>query len=288
MLVAVFAVLCGMSCDSGIGSSSILVGPSRAPQSASVLAGDSDVPIPSAVVRVLPDGVVVEAPGFLRLVTSRGGTLVLWPVNTQISLAYTTSLAYVDGQITRLGLHVRQVSLRVSHELSSQVLGRIQGAVDAMNMAQSAVQFVIGGFSGDVSVSLAFTDTDPAFLTDPSLIGITYTQYSPSLGVIHGASVLVRPSLQYSEAGHLEAVVLHELGHVMGLWHTPHDTQGVMSARQTWRTAFTPSEAIVLRMMYERFPATTLRDDTEYEGVRVSASVASGEAVRICTLKSRM
>jgi hypothetical protein len=153
-----------------------------------------------------------------------------------------------------------------------------------MNMAQSAVQFVIGGFSADVSVSLAFTETDPAFLTDPSLIGITYTQYSPSMGVIYGANVLLRPSLEQSEEGHLEAVVLHELGHVMGLWHTPQNTQGVMSARQTWRTAFTPQEATVLRMLYQRLPATVLRGDTEYEGVRASAFSASGEAVRICTL----
>lgn len=280
----VLAVLCIVACDSGIGPSSILVGSSRGPQGVSVLAGDSESPVPGAVVRVIPDGVAVEAPGFLRLVTSRGGTLVLWPVNDQTPLAYTVSMAYSDGQVTRLALHVRQVSLRVSHELSSQTLGRIQRAVDAMNMAQSAVQFVIGGFSGDVSVSLAFTETDPAFLTDPSLIGITYTRYSPSMGVIYGATVLVHSLLEQSEDGHLEAVVLHELGHVMGLWHTPQNTQGVMSARQTWRTAFTPQEATVLRMLYQRLPATALRGDTEYEGVRASAFSASGEAVRICTL----
>ena len=283
--VVVLSILCAVACDSGIGPSTMLVGPSRVPQSVSVLAGDSETPVFGAVVRVVPDGVVVEAPGFLRLVTSRGGTLALWPVNTQIPLAYTTSLAYSDGQVTRLALHVRQVSLRVSHETSPRILGRIQRAVDAMNMVQSGVRFVIGGFSADVSVSLAFTDTDPALLADPSLIGITYTQYSPSMGVIHGATILVRPSLQQSEEGHLEAVVLHELGHVMGLWHTPLDVSGVMSARQTWRTTFTPQEATILRMLYQRLPATTLRGDTEYEGVRASASSASGEAVRICTLK---
>jgi hypothetical protein len=95
---------------------------------------------------------------------------------------------------------------------------------------------------------------------------------------------LLRPSLQQSEEGHLEAVVLHELGHVMGLWHTPPDVSGVMSARQTWRTAFTLQEAIVLRLLYQRLPATALRGDTEYEGLRASASSATGEAVRICSL----
>ncbi len=285
ILAVVFVVLCAVACDSGIESSGTLVGPSRASQSVSVLAGDSETPVPGAVVRVVPDGVVVEAPGFLRLVTSRGGTLALWPVNTQIPLAYTTSLAYSDGQATRLALHVRQVSLKVSHELSSATLERMQRAVDAVNMVQSGVRFVIGGFSADVSVSLAFTDMDPALLADPSLIGITYTQYSPSMGVIHGATILVRPSLQQSEEGHLEAVVLHELGHVMGLWHTPPDVSGVMSARQTWRTAFTPQEATILRLLYQRLPATALRGDTEYEGVRVSASSVSDEVVRICTLK---
>lgn len=282
------AVLLGWSavaCGSGIESLSLLTGPSRESGSVSVRAGDSGAVVSGVLVHTVPDGVAVEAPGFLRLVTSRSGALVLWPVSAQVTMAHSTSLAYSEGRIVRLGMHVRQVGIEVGGYLGAGVSGRIQRAVDSMNAAQENVRFVVGGFSSDLVVSLNFTTSDPAFSADPSLLGITYTRYVAALGVIQSAKILIQPALQEGDPGHLEAVMLHELGHVMGLWHTPNNVSGVMTAHQTWRTTFTPEEVTILRMQYRRLPGTILRDDTEYEGVSVASASESTEVVRACILR---
>ncbi len=280
------------ACGRGIRDDTFLQGVSGSPNVASAVSGRTGLPVVPSVVRATPRGVRIEAPGFLSLETVRGGQVILWPHDEHLPLSMTASLAHHKGMTIRFGLYVRRVSLILPSEMKSTEVGeRVRKVLAVINNAQQSVHYVADDYSSDVSVRLYFDSHDDAFQkgngTLERTVAVAHVLHT-SEGVIQSAAI-VFPSPEYVDfKGWFETVLTHEIGHTLGLGHTPDGVSGTMSATIMGSNGdYTPQEKIVLRMLYNRMPGTRLRGVEEFEGDGMgSASESTQETTIICSMHS--
>ena len=116
------------------------------------------------------------------------------------------------------------------------------------------------GPGGPVTVTI--DPSDPYFKENRWL---AYASFRASGDVIRSARVVFQ-SVQEFQQG----ILLHELGHVLGLAHS-QDGRDVMAPRENRSLTFTERENVALKLMYRwRQPGNALPDDM------VPATIASG------------
>ena len=268
-----FVCLLLVSCGRGVGSLENPFGPSVPIEQVQVLSGRTSQPIGGALVTRVPDGVEVQASGFLRLVTARTAKVVLWPNDAELPVSFTRALVHHNGMTIRWGLYVHRISIQLPAEMNRpDIRMRMDTVAQTLNSAQNSIQFAINDYSSDAQITIAFDARDSMFVADPNIVGVAHVDFFRN-GTIQKATI-VFPSAGYAEfRGWFEVVLLHELGHTLGLWHTPTGSSGLMLARlESGVTTFTSQERLTIHMIYERIPGTVLRDETEFEAVSVSTS----------------
>lgn len=311
--LVLLAGLEGVSCGSGRStpSSPSAVTPPSAPSSFKIVSGETGQPVGGATVVVagqslrsdaqgivsLPAGsstgalVDLVASGFLdRQTLLREGSataLSLWPRNTASGMDenFTATLVYTstaDGSVTGAVSMIRHrptttaVTVVLSPELAADAesLRWHQLAADSLNTA------VEGKLIYRVTTERPTAGVVIDVTYDPSNSGCAggvrgFASRRTSAGEITGGSVVYCAS-DAPRSG----TVVHELGHTFGLGHSP-DTRDVMyfSFVRGRSDVYTPKEALAMKLMMARPPATKYPDnDRETSG----ASVEDGVQVIRC------
>lgn len=282
--------LCGASaivnCGRGIGS---LVSPNVTSQGIDVVSGRTDSAVPDLSVTQVPDGMRLVALEYLTLVTSKTGKILLWPNDADLPVAFTQSLAYSNSsssmnKMIRFDISVRRVGLILNSVLRRpDIQARIEHVVQVINTAQSSVRYVLDDYSADVIINIRFDANDPELMSNRAYAAVARVSYS-SRGIITQGAIIF-PSADHAEfVGWFETVLTHEIGHTLGLSHSPSGASGMMSpALINAGTDFTSQEKLILKMMYGRLPGTQLRGETEYEGLVQSSADEMFEKTIVCS-----
>jgi hypothetical protein len=224
----------------------------------------------------------VEAAGFLRrdtLIRSSSDTLfTLWPLEGATG-EYTAMLVYdVRAQLKRLHATTQRVSVvpnlafvttdptgLAAHEYAAE---RITAATAGQ------VEFVVEERpSGSVVVQSELAP-DPC-------PGSWVACFELRLEGGYIVSAVIKISSERTSPDGRPAVILHELGHVFGLNHSPESsTRDVMSAAPTSATDFSPSEIRSMRMMLQRLAGGVFPDDDTRVGAAPASS--SGRELIVC------
>ncbi len=272
-----------VSCGRGIHSA---VGPNESPRGFEVLSGRTGLQVLGVVMSAVSGGVRFEAPDFLPLISSQRGRIVLRPHDLEMSLAYTASLVYHNERTFRFATYVRRVSIMLPLDIRRpDIIARFERILQTANNAQNAIKFVLNDYSADILVNVRFNPSDPAFSEGSLVVAFTRVRFS-SEGIIQEAEIIL-PTPKYVEfAGWFEVVMLHEIGHVLGLGHTPRGTPGLMSATLTGANFdFTSQEKITLFVNYSRIAGAKLKDGVEYEDANVTSHAATSTEVRVVCLR---
>lgn len=193
----------------------------------------------------------VEAPGYLiRRVVFDGSPFYLWPQDER----YVRALIYYAG--TR-SLRRWTTGFTITPD-GIDNLPAFQGAAAELSRVSGLTIGV--GPGGPVVVTI--DPNDPYFKDNTWL---AYAASRSSSNVIRSAIVVFR-SVQEFQQG----ILLHELGHVLGLGHS-EDGSDVMAPRENRALTFSERENVALKLMYRwRQPGNALPDDM------VPATTASG------------
>ncbi len=214
-----------------------------------------------------PFGSLVDviAPGFLdRQTLLRAGTsgrFVLWPRRPGSGLEeeFTREIVYTSGVLNpppsgsspleRLRLGTVQVYVVISDE--------IKGNDQADLMHQSAVATLNAALAGRVVYALAPTRPPSGVIFDARVDpgdplchqgALAYTQLRLPSGEITGGQV-VYCSLDVARS----PAVTHELGHTVGLQHSPYHLELMFRYAVPWQsTEFSRREALMMALLLER------------------------------------
>jgi hypothetical protein len=196
----------------------------------------------------LRDAVSVRAPGFLlREQRYDGGPIYIWKVEEDYVNALVYPLTFTDGSFRMIrwaggftltldqGLDANDTVLRKTQETVAEVVRR------------TGLPITIGP-NGAVRVVV-----DANILTNDNAVGLAIRSYQGANivgGTIKFASV---QDLLGTNRADYTNVFLHEMGHIMGLGHSPLARE-IMTAGGGSRTTlgeFQPREAMALHMMYQ-------------------------------------
>jgi hypothetical protein len=208
----------------------------------------------------LRDAVSVRAPGFLvREQPYDGGPIYLWKVEEDYVNALVYPLTFTDGSFRMIrwaggftltleqGLDENETVMRKTQEVVAEV------------RRHTGLPITIGP-NGAVRVVI-----DSAIRTNDSLVGQAIRSFQGATivgGTMKFASV---QDLLGTNRADYTNVYLHEMGHVMGLGHSPL-TREIMTAGGGARITlgeFQPREALALHMMYQHRLAGNFAPDRD-------------------------
>jgi hypothetical protein len=210
-------------------------GPSSAPVAVD---GFTDQPVAAAFDPPAPrrgQNVTVTAPGYLpRVQVLDDAPVRLWPGDE----AYVRALVYGDlaasGRLTRWN---RSFVLSVPPGAES-----VAAEVAAEVSRTTGLSITLGAGS-DVAVTV--DPGDPFFASRPQATAVTRTLATSNMVV--SATIVFRSRSTLLE-GH--RTLLHEVGHALGLSHSPRTDDVMFEVDQPNQRRFSEREQIALRMMY--------------------------------------
>lgn len=289
-------------------SPSIVATPTPAPPLVlSVIAGDTDRAMPGVQVIVAgvsyttdaagqvrptsaPLGATIDiiAPGYLdRQTQVRTGSeglsrFTLWPRQplSRFDEDYTKMLVYTSSSIgsegapralARLGVGATQVRVVLPASMASDPAASFyhQLGADHMNTAAGGrFRYTIGtsAVAGSLNVQVSVAGGPPC----SSAIAAYANAGTNSAGEITSASITYCET-RFSRDGR---IVLHELGHTIGLRHSP--VRGDIMGPPANIDLFTDRELLVMRLMYQRPAGNTFPDND-----RATSGVSSPREERI-------
>jgi len=173
--------------------------------------------------------VTVRAPGYLTREAQFDGTSFhLWPQDE----SYVSALVYSE--------------FVPAHKLARWATGfAISGSDDpavttaAHEMEEAIGLPVVAGPNG--AVVIVVDPEDPAFSANPRAIAVTHNMFR--------GNEIVSSRVAVRDADVVSGVVLHELGHVLGLGHSPYEDD-VMYPVANYMQVFSERERVTLRLMY--------------------------------------
>lgn len=164
--------------------------------------------------------------------------LIRWPSGSTLRFSFTADLARYDTLLTEM-------------------------AAEAARWSRLPV---IALPAGDPSANIRFA-VDPAANVEANALALTYRTYSAGSCRIVGSTVTFREARNI-DGGQRNNTLLHEIGHVLGLAHSP-DPNDVMSvdAKRTNDRVFGGNERLALTMMYVNRKAGNAFPDREVVGL---------------------
>lgn len=278
--VVVLVALASLSsaCGSGAGAPSAPSAPvvtSR--QVLTVVSGDTGQPVAGAMVQASGQrqvtnsageltldpltnrNLAIEAPGYLRremvLRDGHGSRLTLWPVDPArgLSAAYTLAIVYSRNLgLIRIAPEITHVTIVPSEEFRSDPLGLASHEHAAVRLTEALdgrITFTVAERAAEGFVVTTGFDDQPCGQT---VYPGCATPFVRPIAEITGGNVALTRTFP-RQGWH--TVILHELGHILGLWHNDDGdlrdlmpNEGLLFAVRD----FSPRERTTLRMMYQR------------------------------------
>ena len=206
------------------------------------------------------DPVSVSAEGYLTRREPLAPTVWLWPQTEE----YVRATVYSSGDFCMIRW-ADGSTLRFAFAAGLSRYDPYLAEMAAEAARWSRLQ-VMALSAGDPSANVVFA-VDPAANVDASALALTYRTYAPGSCRIVGGLVTFREARNI-DGGQRNNTLLHEIGHVLGLAHSP-DPNDVMSidAKRTNERAFGGRERLALTMMYVRRKAGNVFPDSERAGL---------------------
>jgi hypothetical protein len=184
----------------------------------------------------------VEASGYLtRRAVFDGAPFYLWPQDER----YVRALIYDEG---KRRLRRWTSGFTVTPEGIDDVPAVHRAVAELSRMSGLAI---VVGSGGPVTVTI---DPSDPYFDDRNVLA--YASWRSSNDVIRSGRVVFR-----SVGNFQQGILLHELGHVLGLGHS-EDGRDVMAPHENKSLAFSDRENVALKLMYRwRQPGNDLPDD---------------------------
>jgi hypothetical protein len=199
----------------------------------------------------------IEAAGFLpRDAVFTGDPVYLWPG----TLDYVQTMVYIPELGERLSRWTATGFTIGLGSLADDAVVRTVVADAAAEGSRATGLTIAVDAKGDITMGIA--PDDPGFAQFPDARALTYLQLIDSTIVQSRTVFKTREDITGESPAPLYNVVLHELGHVLGLGVSskPDDVMG-SDDRTTQARVFSPDERLVLKMMYAyRQPGNTAPD----------------------------
>jgi len=282
-VLALSLALSGGACGGGSSPSAASKAPPVTAPSATaptLTDGWSDQPVAAEVTPATVrtgQSLVARAPGYLtREQTYQGQPIQLWPADE----AYVRALVY-DWEFTDGSFRM----VRWAGPFTVSLDGSLAEDQDVLNKALEVVQELSTRTGMPISVGAGGTcviKIDPA-VADEGAVAIAYNSF-------HGATI-VGAEVLFLNRGEIlgrrrrsdwDNTLLHEMGHVLGLAHSP-DVFDVMTPGEgpgTTVSRFNDNEAIALHMMYAHRSAGNRPPDLDPQLAGASLATPRFTAIR--------
>lgn len=222
-----------------------------------IIDGETGTPV-SATTTATPEMVTITADGYLERRTRHrtNPTLSLWPLRYGATEEYVQQLVYNEyvpqQHLTRITTGVVMVVAGDGFSGNTPALSLLDSQTTALTaLTRGKIQYALGmPIDGAVTVTIVVDPTDTYILQGYG--GVTYNTFSGN--VITASHIVVADA---TNAG----VVRHELGHTLGLGHSPRSGDQMYYTLAGSHPEFSLAEQLQVTMMLQRIPGTTYPDD---------------------------
>jgi hypothetical protein len=215
---------------------------------ASVVDGLTGAPVPGEVVAAGPgQPVTVARPGYLRRDTlvPRDRIITLWPIT--VDEGYVRTLVYSDAVSGNRLLRWPAASVPVARDLPVEVTPAVQAWVSLVP-------------SDAPALTVAVDPTDPGWARlGPDSVGFALVEVANADGHIVSARLVFKSAADMRQPGNL----LHEVGHALGLQHSPRLVDLMFATNARSATTFSADERTLLTMMYKHRRAGQIPPDDD-------------------------